>query len=91
MVPLLRTLAAAVGLAVAVGLAARRVPLPEAEDAADPAAITEWFEVATWSAHLRQHARLTAADVPVQEAVRSFHRGDGPPAVSHLLPLAARG
>jgi len=59
------------------------------EDAADPARITEWFEVATWGEHLRQHARLTAADVPLQEAARAFHRGDGPPAVSHLLPLEA--
>jgi MFS family permease/quinol monooxygenase YgiN len=58
------------------------------EDAADPARITEWFEVATWAEHLRQHARLTGADVPIQEAVRAFHRGEGPPAVSHLLPLA---
>jgi hypothetical protein len=58
-----------------------------AEDAADPAAVTEWFEVATWAEHLRQHARLTAADVPVLEAVRAFHRGEHPPAVAHLLPF----
>lgn len=58
-----------------------------AEDAADPTAITEWFEVATWAEHLRQHARLTAADVPVQQAARAFHRGEAPPAVAHLLPF----
>ncbi|WP_144186802.1 MFS transporter [Elioraea rosea] len=58
------------------------------EDAADPGTVVEWFELATWDEHLRQHARLTAADVAVQQRVRGFHRGDGPPAVTHLVSVA---
>ncbi len=97
--PVFVTVAYRIDPADAVAFRAAIIPLGEirlrdgalrwgvAEDAADPGAITEWFEVATWAEHLRQHARLTAADVPVQQAVRAFHRGDHPPAVAHLLPF----
>lgn len=58
------------------------------EDAAEPETVVEWFELATWDDHLRQHARLTTADVAIQERVRGFHRGDAPPTVAHLVSLA---
>jgi len=54
-------------------------------DAADPARFLECFLVESWVEHLRQHERVTKADIPVQERVRDFHIGAEPPRVSHLL------
>ena len=45
----------------------------------------ETFVVDSWSEHLRQHDRLTTADLEVTKLTRSFHRGDRPPEVRHLL------
>jgi MFS family permease len=45
----------------------------------------ETFLVDSWSEHVRQHGRLTVADLEVTQLIRSFHRGDEPPAVRHLL------
>ena len=45
----------------------------------------ETFLVDSWSEHLRQHGRLTVADLEVTQSIRSFHRGEGPPPVRHLL------
>jgi MFS family permease len=45
----------------------------------------ETFVVDSWSEHLRQHGRLTVADLELTKLTRSFHRGDGPPKVRHLL------
>jgi MFS family permease len=45
----------------------------------------ETFVVDSWSEHLRQHDRLTVADLEVTKLTRSFHRGERPPAVRHLL------
>ncbi|MBC7831707.1 MAG: MFS transporter [Hyphomicrobium sp.] len=56
-------------------------------DAADGELVTEWFMVASWEEHLRQHDRAVAADAAVVASVRTFHRGDGLPAVRHLVPL----
>ena len=39
----------------------------------------------SWSEHLRQHGRLTVADLEVTRLIRSFHRGEGPPEVRHML------
>jgi MFS family permease len=50
-----------------------------------PGVHLETFLVDSWSEHLRQHGRLTVADLEVTQLVRSFHRGDGDPAVRHLL------
>jgi hypothetical protein len=55
------------------------------QDAADPACLVETFLVESLVEHLRQHERVTQADRVVQERVRAFHRGDAPPAVSHLV------
>lgn len=56
-------------------------------DAADPDSIVEWFLVASWEEHLRQHDRAIAADVAVQQAVRRLHRGPEAPVVRHLVPV----
>jgi MFS family permease len=50
-----------------------------------PGVHLETFLVDSWSEHLRQHGRLTVADLEATQLVRSFHRGDGDPAVRHLL------
>ena len=64
-------------------------------DVADPGRRLETFLVASWSEHMRQHARLTEADRATEDAVRAFHLGDGPPVVSHLVadhpPEATKG
>ncbi|MFD1467609.1 MFS transporter [Hymenobacter caeli] len=60
-------------------------------DLADPTRITEFFYVATWGEHLRQHRRFTRDDQAIEEQVRRFHQGPEPPRVTHFLafPLAA--
>jgi hypothetical protein len=55
------------------------------QDAAVPERMLEWFLVATWAEHLRQHERVSEADRALQDRVRAFHRGQAPPVVSHLL------
>ena len=48
-------------------------------------AYLETFVVDSWSEHLRQHERLTVADLEITKLTGSFHRGDEPPVVRHLL------
>jgi MFS family permease len=50
-----------------------------------PGAYVETFVVESWSEHLRQHDRLTVADLELTRLTRSFHRGDAPPTVRHML------
>jgi MFS family permease len=50
-----------------------------------PGVYLETFVVDSWSEHLRQHDRLTVADLEVTKLTRSFHRGERPPQVRHLL------
>lgn len=47
----------------------------------------ETFVVESWGEHLRQHERGTAADAPLFGRLRAFHRGDGPPRVTHLIAV----
>ncbi|MDT5294088.1 MAG: hypothetical protein QOJ76_968 [Acidobacteriota bacterium] len=54
-------------------------------DTARPGRYLETFLVESWAEHMRQHARVTNEDRAVQERVRSFHRGDSPPVVTHLV------
>jgi MFS family permease len=54
-------------------------------DPTDPRRYIETFVVESWAEYLRQRERLTATDVAVQESVRGFHQGDGPPAVSRFV------
>ncbi|MEM8876671.1 MAG: MFS transporter [Pseudomonadota bacterium] len=55
------------------------------QDAADEKAWVEWFFVSSWTEHLRQHDRATVSDADLHTAVRAFHTGKEPPAVTHLL------
>jgi MFS family permease len=50
-----------------------------------PGIYLETFIVDSWSEHLRQHDRLTVADLELTRLARSFHRGEGAPTVRHLL------
>jgi MFS family permease len=59
-------------------------------DSTDPCRYLESFVVESWAEYLRQRARLTMADVEVQETVRSFHTGEGPPRVFRFIDPRAR-
>jgi hypothetical protein len=50
-----------------------------------PGQYVETFVVESWSEHLRQHGRLTVADLELTKLTRSFHRGGNPPEVRHML------
>jgi hypothetical protein len=54
-------------------------------DAAVEHRMVEVFLVKSWIEHLRQHERVTFADQEIEEHARSFHTGDGPPVVHHLI------
>jgi MFS family permease len=54
-------------------------------DVAEPTRLTEFFYVATWGEHLRQHHRFTRDDQAVEAQVRQFHRSQEPPRVTHFL------
>jgi MFS family permease len=54
-------------------------------DVAHPSLITEFFYVATWGEHQRQHHRFTKEDQAVEARVRQFHSGPEPPRVTHFL------
>jgi predicted MFS family arabinose efflux permease len=54
-------------------------------DAENPRRRIEAFMLESWLDHLRQHERVTVEDRQVQERVRAFHRGSGPPRVTHLI------
>ena len=49
------------------------------------AATSRHLWVESWEEHLRQHGRLTVADLDVEQRAKSMHRGEGPPRVRHLL------
>ncbi|MGI4870107.1 MAG: MFS transporter [Janthinobacterium lividum] len=54
-------------------------------DVNQPTRITEFFYVATWAEHERQHHRFTRDDEAVEAEVRRFHQGEAPPRVTHFL------
>jgi MFS family permease len=54
-------------------------------DGTGPHIFIENFVVESWAEHLRQHERLTAADIEILDKVRSFHIGDKPPVVTHYV------
>ena len=60
------------------------------QDAADPRRWVEWFFLASWAEHLRQHARVTHHDQAVHAAAHAFHRGAAAPEVRHYLAPAKR-
>jgi MFS family permease len=55
------------------------------EDIAQPGRYIETFLVESWGEHLRQHARVTHEDRAIQQRAHSFHRGEKPPHVTHLV------
>ena len=59
-------------------------------DAADPTRYVETFTVESWAEHLRQHERMTVTDRALVASVRSFHVGDQPPLVTHLIAAPLR-
>ena len=54
-------------------------------DVTQPTRITEFFYVATWGEHQRQHHRFTREDQVVEAQVRRFHIGPEAPHVTHFL------
>ena len=58
-------------------------------DTSDPGLYVETFLVDSWAEHLRQHGRVTVADLELERQVRSFHLGEKPPAVAHLIRAGA--
>ena len=54
-------------------------------DATEPGRYTEMFLVKSWVEHLRQHERVTITDQDVMLSARTFHVGDEPPRVEHLV------
>jgi hypothetical protein len=60
-------------------------------DAEDPGLVVEWFMVASWAEHLRQHRRVTLADQALQARVVALHEGEAPPRVTHLIALPPDG
>lgn len=59
-------------------------------DLTDPDRLTEFFYVATWGEHQRQHHRFTRDDQAVETEVRRFHTGPEPPRVTHFLAFPFR-
>jgi len=55
------------------------------DDVAEPGRVIESFIVESWVEHQRQHARVTHADQLDQQTLHTFHIGDEPPIVRHLL------
>jgi homoaconitase/3-isopropylmalate dehydratase large subunit len=49
----------------------------------------ETFLVGSWSEHLRQHERMTVADVAIERRAKSFHVGPGQPEARHMLAAEA--
>ena len=56
-------------------------------DLEDPDKVAEWFLVASWKEHLRQHGRVSTSDRLIQEDVVRFHQGASPPKVEHHLDI----
>jgi MFS family permease/quinol monooxygenase YgiN len=54
-------------------------------DPAEAGRYVEVFVVESWVEHRRQHERVTKTDRAIEDRVRGFHRGDSPPAVTHLI------
>jgi len=55
------------------------------EDAAAPGVYLEYFLVASWLEHLRQHERVTGEESRLQERLRRMHVGQEAPQVRHYL------
>ncbi len=58
-------------------------------DTVEPDRFVEYFVTETWIEHLRQHERVLASDVLLDNRVKSFNLGPAPPAVTHLVSADA--
>jgi hypothetical protein len=56
------------------------------ENLEHPGTFRTEMRVSSWSEHLRQHARMTKAEIDFIERVRAIHAGDQEPLVRHYLP-----
>jgi len=54
-------------------------------DIENPSRYLEMFTSESWTEHLRQHERITKADLAIEQHAISFHTGKDPPHVSHLI------
>jgi MFS family permease len=54
-------------------------------DTANPTRYLETFIVESWLDHLRQYERFTVVDQAIRRHVFSFHQGDEPPVISHMI------
>lgn len=55
------------------------------EDVEDHGRFIEMFTVESWLVHLRQHARVSAADKMLQDKIAALHQGATPPRVTHAV------
>jgi MFS family permease len=55
------------------------------QDADNPRHLNETFVMESWIDYLRQRERFTASDRIISDWVLSFHRGDGPPGITHTI------
>ncbi|WP_372018137.1 MFS transporter [Pseudoxanthomonas sp. 10H] len=55
------------------------------EDAARPGVHLEYFFLASWHDHLRQHAHVTGEERALQDRLHRLHRGEALPQVRHFL------
>src|SRR5256712_6080280 len=54
-------------------------------DIENPSRYLEMFTSESWTEHLRQHERITKADLATEQHAISFHIGKDPPRISHLI------
>ena len=59
------------------------------EDTEDHGRFIEMFMVESWLAHLRQHARVSAADKILQDKIAALHCEAVPPRVTHAVTPGA--
>ncbi len=59
-------------------------------DLVRPGVLHEVFLVEDWGTHLRQHSRFSVESHGIEQAAVLFHRGEGPPAVTHCLRINTR-
>jgi len=57
------------------------------EHTGEPQRVMEWFLVASWAEHLRQHRRVSRADADQQALAQRWHQGPQPPKVHHFLTI----
>jgi MFS family permease len=60
-------------------------------DIDDTSLFVEVFMVESWAEHLRQHERITVADLVIEEKARAYRVADAPSAVRHFVSAYPRG